>query len=90
MPKFNMSWFYVLALVGLIAAYFAMGDNSVAEGSNASKEVSYEQFKNYVTKGYASKIVVNKTENTLQMYVKPSASAKFSRPAPSRRARTRS
>ena len=67
MPKFNMSWFYVLALVGLIAAYFAMGDNSVAEGSNASKEVSYEQFKNYVTKGYASKIVVNKTENTLQM-----------------------
>ena len=50
MPKFNMSWFYVLALVGLIAAYFAMGDNSVAEGSNASKEVSYEQFKNYVTK----------------------------------------
>ena len=71
MPKFNMSWFYVLALVGLIAAYFAMGDNSVAEGSNASKEVSYEQFKNYVTKGYASKIVVNKTENTLQMYVKP-------------------
>ena len=71
MPKFNMSWFYVLALVGLIAAYFAMGDNSVAEGSNASKEVSYEQFKNYVVKGYASKIVVNKTENTLQMYVKP-------------------
>ena len=33
--------------------------------------MSYNNFKKFVTKGYASKMVVNKSENTLQMYVKP-------------------
>lgn len=70
MPKFNMSWIYILVLVGLIAVYFTSSD-SVGQNSSVSKEVSYEQFKTLVAKGYASKIVVNKTENSLQMYVKP-------------------
>jgi len=70
MPKFNMNWLYILALVGLLVVFF-MGGDSVGKGSSQSKEVSYEQFKTYVTKGYASKIVVNKTESRLQMYVKP-------------------
>ena len=70
MPKFNMNWLYILALVGLLALYF-FGPESVGTGSSQSKEVSYEQFKTYVTKGYASKIVVNKTESSLKMYVKP-------------------
>ena len=70
MPKFNMSWIYILVLVGLIAVYFTQNER-IGSGSSASKEVSYEQFKTLVTKGYASKIVVNKTENSLKMYVKP-------------------
>ena len=70
MPKFNMSWIYILVLVGLIAVYFTSSD-SVGQNSSASKDVSYEQFKTLVAKGYASKIVVNKTENSLQMYIKP-------------------
>ena len=70
MPKFNMSWIYILVLVGLIGVYFASG-STVGENSSASKEMSYEQFKTLVAKGYASKIVVNKTENSLKMYVKP-------------------
>lgn len=67
MPKFNMSWIYILALVFLVGCYFS----GIGSSSSASKEASYSQFKTMVQKGYASKIVVNKEQNTLMMYVKP-------------------
>ena len=60
-----MSWIYMLVLFGLIAMYLLGGD---AVGS-ASKKVSYDDFKTFVNKGYASKIVINKDESTLKMYV---------------------
>lgn len=68
MPKFNMNWIYGLVIVGLIAVYLAGGD---AVAGSASKPVSYTVFKEYVNRGYASKIVVNKDESKLKMYVKP-------------------
>lgn len=43
----------------------------LASGSGAGKEVQYTEFKTYVEKGYAQNVVVNKTQNTLRMYVKP-------------------
>ena len=55
----------MLVLFGLIAMYLLGGD---AVGS-ASKKVSYDDFKTFVNKGYASKIVINKDESTLKMYV---------------------
>ena len=67
-PKFNMSWIYIIVLVGLIVAYF-MGGSS-ASGS-AGKQSSYTQFQMYVAKGYAESIVVNKDNGKLRMYVKP-------------------
>ena len=39
--------------------------------ASVQTETSYSQFKLMVMKGYASKIVVNKEQNTLRMYVKP-------------------
>ena len=68
MPKFSMSWIYILVLVGLLAVYFTGGDSI---GGSISKQVSYDEFRAYVDKGYASKIVLNKEESTLKMYVKP-------------------
>lgn len=68
MPKFNMNWIYGLVIVGLLAVYLAGGD---AVAGSASKPVSYTVFKEYVNRGYASKIVVNKDESKLKMYVKP-------------------
>ena len=62
-----MNWIYMLVLFGLIAMYLLGGD---AVGS-ASKKVSYDEFKTFVNKGYASKIVINKDESTLKMYVNP-------------------
>ncbi len=67
-PKFSMSWIYMLVLFGLMAMYFFGGETV---GGSASKKVSYDEFKTYVNKGYASKIVINKDESTLKMYVNP-------------------
>ena len=66
-PKFSMSWIYMLVLFGLIGIYLFGGD---ARGS-ANKKVTYDKFKTFVAKGYASKIVINKDESTLKMYVNP-------------------
>ena len=60
-----MSWIYMLVLFGLIAMYLLGGDSV----GSASKKVSYDEFKTFVNKGYASKIVINKDESTLKMYV---------------------
>ena len=67
-PKFSMSWIYMLVLFGLMGMYVLGGD---AVGGSASRKVSYDEFKTYVNKGYASKIVINKDESTLKMYVNP-------------------
>ena len=67
MPKFNMNWIYMLAIVALAVLYLTSGN----EKSSVQTTTSYSNFKNYVMKGYAQKIVVNKNTNTLQMYVKP-------------------
>ena len=68
MPKFNMNWIYILVLVGLASVYFFGGDS--VSGST-SKQTTYSQFKVYVQKGFAKKILVNKDEGSLKMFVKP-------------------
>ena len=67
MPRFNMNWIYGLVIIALIMLYFTQGN----EKSSVRTETSYSDFKTMVMKGYADKIVVNKYENILQMYVKP-------------------
>ncbi len=67
MPRFNMSWIYGLVLVGLLVLYFSQG----RESSSISTTVKYSDFKAMVEKGYAQEIVVNKYQNTVEMYVKP-------------------
>ncbi len=67
MPKFNMSWIYMFVIITLVALYFGSGSSS----SSVTTQTSYSQFKVMVQKGYASKIVVNKENNKLLMYVKP-------------------
>ena len=66
MPRFNMNWIYGLVIIALIMLYFTQG----SEKSSVKTETGYSDFKTMVMKGYAEKIVVNKYDNTLQMYVK--------------------
>ena len=69
MPKFNMNWIYTLVIIALAILFFTGGGDALASGSTADK-TSYTKFKAYVEQGYASNVVVNKTTNTLKMYVK--------------------
>jgi len=68
MPRFNMNWIYLLAILALGLLYFSSGGPS---NSSIAKTASYTKFKEMVARGYASKIVVNKNMSTLKMYVKP-------------------
>lgn len=65
MPRFNISWIYGIIAIILLYLFFTGTDSS------SSKTVSYNQFKTYVINGYASKIIANKDEGSLTMFVKP-------------------
>ena len=67
MPRFNMSWLYITILVGLIFLFMTGGGNLL--GGSAAQKASYTEFKDYVNRGYALNVVINKDESTLKMYV---------------------
>ncbi len=64
MPRFNLNWVYMLIVGALVIMLFTnTGSSSV------DKEVDYTTFKSYVSKGYASRIEVNKGDGTAKMFV---------------------
>ena len=73
MPKFNMNWLYGLVIAALAVFFFTDGGKSMASGmaSGSSQDATYTKFKQYIDRGYAARVVVNKTENKLRMYVNP-------------------
>ncbi len=71
MPRFNMNWVYLLVIAALAFFYFSNGTGGVQEQGNTQGQASYSEFKNFVKKGYANRIVANKSTETLKMYVKP-------------------
>ena len=70
MPKFNMNWIYALVIAALAILYF-MGDGNGSIQQPVQTNTTYSDFRTFVKKGYASRIVVNKIDNRLHMYVKP-------------------
>ena len=69
MPKFNMNWLYIFVIIALTVMFFAGGNGLIA--SSAGVERDYTTFKQYISKGYGTKVVVNRSDNTLRMYVSP-------------------
>ena len=68
MPRFNMNWIYFVAILALGLLYFSSGGPT---NSSVAKTATYSEFKTMVSQGYASKIIINKAQNNLKMYVKP-------------------
>ena len=64
-PRYNFAWLYIILLGIIFYVLFYQNDSST------SKEVDYTTFKEYVNKGYAKDISINKDDLTLDMYVKP-------------------
>ncbi len=81
MPKFNMNWLYISVLIFIVVIAFSGGGNLLGV-QGVSQEATYTKFKEYVSKGYASRIIINNQEHELKMYVKPQAlKAVFNQPA---------
>ena len=64
MPKFNLNWMYMIIALMLLGLYFANGSRSV------SKNISYDEFQQYVRDGYVSK-VIGYDDNSVEIYIKP-------------------
>ncbi len=63
--QISLTWIYVV--IALVLGYMLMsGDNSLLSGST-SRNATYSEFKSYVEQGYASRIIVNKSDGSLQM-----------------------
>ena len=75
MPKFNMNWIYISIIVALGVLFFTgYGDGSSSTGGakgGIAKADNYYNFKDWVSKGAANEVIVNSSEKTLRMYVKP-------------------
>jgi len=71
MPRFNMNWIYILAILIILVLYFTDGGSSGIQKMSQQMETSYTEFKVFVDSGYAQRIVVNKGQGILKMYVKP-------------------
>ncbi len=68
MPRFNMTWFYTIVIIVLAIFFFTNGGDMLASG-NLQQKAGYTEFQEYVDKGYARNVVINKNESTLKMYV---------------------
>ena len=64
MPKFNLNWMYMIIALMLLGLYFANGNSSV------NKNISYDEFQQYVRDGYVSK-VIGYDDNSVEIYIKP-------------------
>ena len=63
-PKFSLNWMYAIIAIMLIGLYLS------SEGGSLTKQISYNEFQQYVRNGYATKVVAY-NDNTVELYVKP-------------------
>lgn len=68
-PHFNFMWIYLG--IALLLGFLVIRSGGPSLLSSSNKEVTYSEFKTYVSKGYASRIVANKRDGSLCMYVSP-------------------
>lgn len=69
MPKFNLNWLYMIIAMMLLGLYLTN------ESGTATKNISYDEFQQYVRDGYISK-VIGYDDNSVEAYVKPQARRK--------------
>lgn len=67
---FNISWIYILLFIGF--GYIIMK----GDGTDMVGKANYSEFKEYIEKGYAEKIVIYSNAHSLELYIHPD-SAKY-------------
>lgn len=61
--RYSFTWLYILLIGGLI--YLFLTNNE----SGATKEVNYTGFQEMIMKGYSNKVVIDKDNKTLDLYI---------------------
>ncbi len=67
-PRFSLTWIYFI--IAIVLGFLVLNKGNGVLGEVGTKEVTYSEFKKYVTEGYASKVVADKKDGVLQMYIK--------------------
>ena len=67
MPRYNLTWIYFIIIACLGIGIWRSSDSP----SDATKEVSYSELKNYISKGYTKDITVNKTSEEVSIKIVP-------------------
>lgn len=65
LPHFGLSWIYIAITIFLVYLMFSNNDNDTT-----NKEMTYSKVKEYLSKGYASKVIVY-DDNTAEMFIYP-------------------
>ena len=69
MPRFNLTWLYIAIAVILGFLMLNRSGSAFGDSDGMSRKVDYTTFQKYVTDGYASRIMVDKKDGVLMMYV---------------------
>lgn len=68
MPRFSLSWIYII-IIGALALMLYQGNQNPG---SFDKEVSYSEIKKYIAEGYTSEVAVDKTEGMIHVTIVPS------------------
>ena len=71
-PKFSLSWVY--AIIFMVLAFLWMNDGT--KETSMKRNISYSEFKEYVSKGYAEKITAN-DNNKIELTIIPDSAARI-------------
>ena len=67
LPRVNLTWLYII--IAVVLGWLFLNSEG-GTGGGTSKPATYSEFKEYVERGYASRIEVYKDKGPLNMYVK--------------------
>lgn len=82
-PFFRLSWIYIIAIVTLGIMVWQNKDSATG---GLNKEVDYSAFRSYVANGYAREVIVNKSDGSVRLVVKPEKYARSLRLEATKRA----
>ena len=71
-PKFSLSWVYGIIAVALVFLYMQGGETD----KGITRNISYSEFKDYVSKGYAEKVVAY-DDNKVELTIIPDSAARI-------------
>ena len=71
-PKFNLSWVYAIIAIALAFMWMKGGEGT----TDITRDISYSEFKQYIAKGYAEKVVAY-DDNRVELTIIPDSAVRI-------------